>query len=300
MSMGAISRTILGLGILMALGAPVASGAAAAPSRVAVVAAENFYGDLVGQIGGDHVAVTSIIVDPTVDPHEYEVSAKDGAAVANARLVIQNGLGYDSFMTRLLNASPRRDRKLIVVGSLVGRKDGDNPHVWYAPATMPKLAQVVAEALVGLDPANAASYRTRLGAFTASMKRLNDEVARLRARYAGTPVGATEPVFGYMSDALGLRVLTPRAFQKAVEEGEEPPAAAVAQMEDQLRTHRVRVLLYNLQTVTPITTKVRQRAKQLGIPVVGVTETEPPGKTYQQWMLGQLAQLDAALGGETK
>ena len=273
----------------MVLGAPVASGAAAAPSRVAVVAAENFYGDLVGQIGGDHVAVTSIIVDPTVDPHEYEVSAKDGAAVANARLVIQNGLGYDGFMTRLLNASPRRDRKLIVVGSLVGRKDGDNPHVWYAPATMPKLAQVVAEALVGLDPANAASYRTRLGAFTASMKRLNDEVARLRARYAGTPVGATEPVFGYMSDALGLRVLTPRAFQKAVEEGEEPPAAAVAQMEDQLRTHRVRVLLYNLQTVTPITTKVRQRAKQLGIPVVGVTETEPPGKTYQQWMLGQLA-----------
>ena len=300
MSMGAISRTILGLGILMALGAPVASGAAAAPSRVAVVAAENFYGDLVGQIGGDHVAVTSIIVDPTVDPHEYEVSAKDGAAVANARLVIQNGLGYDSFMTRLLKASPSRDRKSIVVGSLMGRKDGDNPHVWYDPATMPRLAQVVAETLVGLDPANAASYRSWLGAFTASMKRLNDEVARLRARYAGTPVGATEPVFGYMSDALGLRVLTPRAFQKAVEEGEEPPAAAVAQMEDQLRTHRVRVLLYNLQTVTPITTKVRQRAKQLGIPVVGVTETEPPGKTYQQWMLGQLAQLDAALGGETK
>ena len=246
------------------------------------------------------MSVTSIIVDPTVDPHEYEVSAKDGAAVANARLVIQNGLGYDSFMTRLLNASPRRDRKLIVVGSLVGRKDGDNPHVWYAPATMPRLAQVVAETLVGLDPANAASYRSRLGAFTASMKRLNDEVARLRARYAGTPVGATEPVFGYMSDALGLKVLTPRAFQKAVEEGEEPPAAAMAQMEDQLRTHRVRTLLYNLQTVTPITTKVRRRAKQLGIPVVGVTETEPPGKTYQQWMLGQLAQLDAALGGETK
>jgi len=284
----------------MVLGAPVASGAAAAPSRVAVVAAENFYGDLVGQIGGDHVAVTSIIVDPTVDPHEYEVSAKDGAAVANARLVIQNGLGYDSFMTRLLKASPGRDRKLIVVGTLVGRKDGDNPHIWYAPATMPRLAQVVAETLVGLDPANAASYRSRLGAFTASMKRLNDEVARLRARYAGTPVGATEPVFGYMSDALGLKVLTPRAFQKAVEEGEEPPAAAMAQMEDQLRTHRVRTLLYNLQTVTPITTKVRQRAKQLGIPVVGVTETEPPGKTYQQWMLGQLAQLDAALGGETK
>src|SRR5438445_12432911 len=189
MSMGAISRTILGLGILMALGAPVASGAAAAPSRVAVVAAENFYGDLVGQIGGDHVAVTSIIVDPSVDPHEYEVSAKDGAAVANARLVIQNGLGYDSFMTRLLKASPSRDRKSIVVGSLMGRKDGDNPHVWYDPATMPRLAQVVADALVELDPAHAPSYRGWRRASTVSVTRLNDHVARLKAPEAGTRVG---------------------------------------------------------------------------------------------------------------
>jgi zinc/manganese transport system substrate-binding protein len=265
-----------------------------------VVAAENFYGDIVGQIGGDHVAVTSIIVDPSVDPHEYEVSAKDGAAVANARLIIQNGLGYDSFMARLMKASPRQDRKLIVVGSLMGRKDGDNPHVWYDPATMPRLARVVAESLVELDPAHAASYRGWLRAFMVSMKQVNDEVARLKARYGGTPVGATEPVFGYMADALGLNVLTPRAFQKAIEEGEEPPAAAVAQMEDQLRNHLVKVLLYNRQTVTPITSKVQARAKQLGIPVVGVTEMEPPGKIYQQWMLGQLAQLDTALGGQTK
>jgi zinc/manganese transport system substrate-binding protein len=133
-----------------------------------------------------------------------------------------------------------------------------------------------------------------------SMKPVNDEVARLKARYGGTPVGATEPVFGYMADALGLNVLTPHTFQKAIEEGEEPPAAAVAQMEDQLRNHQVKVLLYNMQTVTPITTKVQARAKQLGIPVVGVTETEPPGKIYQQWMLAQLAQLDSALGGQAK
>ena len=284
----------------MVLVVPIAPRTAAAPTRIVVVAAENFYGDIVGQIGGDRVAVTSIIVDPSVDPHEYEVSAKDGAAVANARLVIQNGLGYDSFMTRLLKASPSRDRKSIVVGSLMGRKDGDNPHVWYDPATMPRLAQVVADALVELDPAHAPSYRGWLRAFTVSMKRLNDEVARLKARYAGTAVGATEPVFGYMADALGLNVLTPRAFQKAIEEGEEPPAAAVAQMDDQLRTHRVKALFYNMQAVTPITTKVRERAKQLGIPVVGVTETEPPGKIYQQWMLGQLAQLDSALGGQPK
>jgi zinc/manganese transport system substrate-binding protein len=291
---------MLALGALMVLVVPIAPGIAAAPARIVVVAAENFYGDIVGQIGGDHVAVTSIIVDPSVDPHEYEVSAKDGAAVANARLIIQNGLGYDSFMARLMKASPRQDRKLIVVGSLMGRKDGDNPHVWYDPATMPRLAQVVADALVELDPAHAASYRGWLGAFMVSMKRLNDEVARLKSRYAGTPVGATEPVFGYMADALGLNVLTPHAFQKAIEEGEEPPPAAVAQMEDQLRNHQVKVLLYNMQTVTPITTKVRERAKQLGIPLVGVTETEPPGKIYQQWMLGQLARLDTALGGQTK
>jgi len=274
------------------------SAAAPPPSRVIVVAGENFYGDIVGQIGGDHVAVTSIISDPNVDPHEYGASARNAAAVANARLVVQNGLGYDVFLDHLMAASPNPKRKLIVVSELTGHRRGDNVHLWYEPATIPKLAQAVLEALVEIDPGNAASYRNGYRAFQASLPPLTQAIAGLRARHAGAPVAATEPVFGYMAQALGLNVLTPAAFQRAIEEGEDPPARALAQMEDQLRKHQVRVLLYNTQTVSPITDRIQHLAKQLGVPVVGVSETEPPGKSYQQWMLAQLEQLRAALAQE--
>jgi zinc/manganese transport system substrate-binding protein len=272
------------------------SARAATPGRIVVVAAENFYADVVGQIAGDHVALTSILSNPNIDPHEYETNARDAAAVANARLVIQNGLGYDTFIDRLLAASPNRGRKIIVVADLTGHHQGDNPHIWYDPATMPKVAQSVVEFLSETDPGSAASYRDWHRLFQVSLRPLTQKIATLKARYAGVPVAVTEPVFNYLGQEIGLNVLTPMKFQKAIEEGVDPPAAAVAQMEDQLRQHRVRVLLYNTQTVSPITTRVRGIAKQVGIPVVGVSETEPPGKSYQQWMLGQLEELEAALG----
>ena len=271
------------------------SSAAPPSSRVIVVAGENFYGDIVGQIGGDHVTVTSIISDPNVDPHEYESSARDAAAVADARLIIQNGLGYDAFLDRLMKASPNPQRKLIVVTELTGHKKGDNVHLWYDPPTIPKLAQTILEALVQIDPGNAKSYQNRYRAFQASLRPFTQAIASLKAQHAGAPAAATEPVFAYMAKALGLNVITPIAFQKAIEEGEDPPAAAIAQMEDHLRKHQVKVLLYNTQTVSPITTRVQQLAKQMGIPVVGVSETEPPGKSFQQWMLSQLEQLRTAL-----
>jgi len=281
-------------GLVCLLLAPSAS--AAPPSRIVVVAAENFYADIVGQIAGDHVKLTSILSDPNVDPHEYETNARDAAAVANARLVIQNGLGYDTFIDRLIAASPNPSRRLIVAGSLTGHKPGDNPHIWYDPATMPKVAQAVVEFLTQIDPGSAASYQDRYRVFQASLRPLTQKIATLKAQYAGMPVAVTEPVFNYMAQTIGLNVLTPMAFQKAIEEGQDPPVAAVAQMEDQLRKRQVRVLLYNTQTISPITMRMQQLAKQAGIPVVGVSETEPPGKSYQQWMLGQLEALDGALG----
>jgi zinc/manganese transport system substrate-binding protein len=290
--------TLLG-GIILAVqlwGVPASAPAAAPAGRVVVVAAENFYGDIVGQLGGDHVAVRSIISDPNVDPHEYESSARDAAAVADARLVIQNGLGYDAFVDRLLKASPNPQRRLIVVADLTGHHKGDNVHIWYDPPTMPKVAQTVYEALLQLDPGNATSFRNWYRAFQASLPPLTQAIDRLRAQYAGTAVAATEPVFGYMAQATGLNVITPVAFQKAIEEGDDPPAAAMAQMEDQLKQHQAKVLLYNTQTVSPITTRVRQLAKQAGVSVVGVSETEPPGKSFQTWMLSQLEQLRTALG----
>jgi zinc/manganese transport system substrate-binding protein len=283
---------VVGLGLL---GAPRAAPAASVASPIIVVAAENFYGDIVGQIGGDHVAVTNIITDPNVDPHEYIINARDGAAVANARLVIQNGIGYDDFMNHLMAASPNPQRKVILVAELTGHKKGDNLHLWYDPPTIPKVAQAVLEALVQIDPGNATSFRNWYRAFQASLLPLNQAIASIKAQYGGTPVACTEPVFGYTAAALGLNVLTPIEFQKAIEEGEDPPASAMAKMEDQLKTHQVKVLLYNTQTVSPITTRVRELAKRVGVPVVGVSETEPPGKSFQQWMLSQLEALRAAL-----
>ncbi len=286
------SAMIVGLACLV----PASSVPAAPPARIGVVAAENFYADIVGQVAGDRVRLTSILSDPNVDPHEYETNARDAAAVANARLVIQNGLGYDTFIDRLIAASPSPQRTLIVVASLTGHKRGDNPHLWYEPATMPKLARWVAEFLAGIDPGDAGSYRDRHRAFQASLQPLTEKIATLKTRHTGAPVAVTEPVFNYMARATGLNVLTPMAFQKAIEEGQDPPASAVAQMEDHLRKHQVKVLLYNTQTASPLTTRIRQLAKQSGVPVVGVSETLPPRRTFQQWMLGQLDELDAALG----
>jgi zinc/manganese transport system substrate-binding protein len=288
--------TVIGTLAAGMLAAPHPARAVPAPSRVIVVAAENFYGDIVGQIGGDHVAVTNIISDPNVDPHEYETNARDAAAVANASLVIQNGLGYDAFMDKLLAASPNPSRKVILVSELTGHKKGDNVHIWYDPPTLPKLAQTVLEALVKIDPASATSYRNWYRAFQASLPPLTQAIAAMKGQYAGTPVAATEPVFGYMAQAVGLNVITPIEFQKAIEEGEDPPAAAIAQMEDHLKKHQVRLLIYNVQTVSPITTRVRQVAKQAGVPVVPVSETLPAGKSFQQWMLSELEQIRQALG----
>jgi zinc/manganese transport system substrate-binding protein len=272
------------------------SAPASPSSRIVVVAAENFYGNVVSQIAGDHVAVTSIISDPSVDPHEYETSARDAVAVANAQLVIENGADYDAFMEHLLAASPNPSRKVINVADLTGHKAGDNPHLWYDPAIMPKVAQTVFETLLQIDPANATSYRDWYGAFQASWPQLTQAIAQLKAQYAGTPVAATEPVFGYMAQAIGLNVITPEQFQKAIEDGNDPPASALAQMEDQLKTHQVKVLLYNTQTISPVTTRVQDLARRVGIPIVGVSETEPPDKSFQQWMLSQLSELRAALG----
>jgi len=267
------------------------------PARIPIVAAENFYADVIGQIAGDHALLTSIISDPNADPHEYETNARDVAAIARARLVAVNGIGYDSFMTKLLRASSNPAREVIVVASLVGRKDGDNKHLWYDPPTMLRFAGAVTDTLVRIDPNTARSYRDRLMLFEASYRPFTDKVAALRGKIAGTPIAVTEPVFNYMADALGLRILTPEPFQRAIEEGEDPPARAIAQMEDQVHGHQAKVLIYNTQTITPITEKIKRDAKQVGLPIVGVSETLPPGGlNYQRWMLTQLDALEQALG----
>jgi zinc/manganese transport system substrate-binding protein len=262
---------------------------------IKVVAAESVYGDIAARIGGDHVIVTSVLTSPSQDPHQFEASAATARAMAAAHLVIYNGADYDPWAVRLLAASrsPARDR--IEVARLAHKQPGDNPHLWYDPAAVSALAVDVAARLTRLDPEHGADYARGLAGFEAATRPLQERIAALRAKYAGTAVTATEPVFDYMADALGL-VMRNGRFQLAVMNATEPSAAAIAAFEDDLRTHRVKVLLYNRQTSQALAERMRGLAVAAGVPVVGITETEPPGLSYQEWMLRQLDAFERALG----
>ncbi|HEX7935116.1 MAG TPA: metal ABC transporter solute-binding protein [Paraburkholderia sp.] len=266
----------------------------AADAKIPVVAAENFYGDVVQQLGGDRVDVTSVLSNPDQDPHLFEASPKTARALQHASLVVYNGADYDPWMAKLLAASKGAKRTTIVAAELTGRKSGDNPHLWYDPATMPKVARAVNEALVAADPAHKSAYDANLAKFLASLKPVEAKVAELHGRYAGTPVTATEPVFGYMSDAVGLGMRNQR-FQLAAMNDTEASAADIAAFERDLRERRVRVLIYNSQATEALTKRMLKLAQQSKVPTVSVTETEPAGNTYQTWMLTQLDALGAAL-----
>lgn len=267
---------------------------AAAGTPLPVVAAENFYGDIVRQVGGAHVAVTSILSNPDQDPHLFEASPSVARNLSAARLVVFNGIDYDPWMVKLLGAARNATREAIDVSALVGRKAGDNPHIWYDPATMLALARALADRLSAADPAHAADYARNLATFQASVVPVTDRIATLRTRLAGLPVTATEPVFGYMFDALGMTVRN-MAFQLAVMNNTEPAASDVAAFENDLRTRAVRLLVYNSQASDPAAQRMQKLARAARVPVVGATETEPAGKTWQAWMLGELDAVDRAI-----
>ena len=278
------------------LAALALSGTAFAQSikTVNVVAAESFYGDVVSQLGGKYVSVTSILSNPDQDPHLFEASPKTARALQNANVVVYNGADYDPWMGKLLAASKNAKRVTIVAADLVGKKSGDNPHLWYDPATMPAVAHAVVKALDDADPAHKADYDANLATFLDSLKPIVDKVAAMKAKYEGTPVTATEPVFGYMSDAIGLKMHNPR-FQLAVMNSTEPSASDIAAFEKDLRAKQVRALIYNSQATEAISKRMLQIAKQSHVPSVSVTETQPAHMHFQQWMLSQLDVLSIAL-----
>jgi zinc/manganese transport system substrate-binding protein len=279
---------------LVALVLAMTMGAAGQELKPSVVAAENFYGDIARQIGGDRVEVASILSNPDQDPHLFETTPTIVRQIAAARIVIFNGADYDAWMDKLLKAAPRVGRTVLAVAELVNKKAGDNPHLWYDPATMPTLARALADAFSKADPAHAADYAARLATLLAALERIGGKVAEIRAKYAGVAITATEPVFGYMAAALGLKVRNER-LQMAVMNDTEPSARDIAAFEQDLKEHRVRVLLYNKQTSTKLTQRMLEIARRAKIPVVGVTETQPMGMSYQDWMLTQLAELQNAL-----
>ena len=272
--------------------AAIALAASAEP--VSIVAAETVYGDVAKQIGGSHVTIMSILGSPDQDPHEFEAGASAARALADAKLVVFNGAGYDPWAAKLLAASSASSRQIIEVAKLrVGA--AVNPHLWYDVNAVSALASALASKLSGLDPPNAADYASGLAAFEASMKALRERIAAMRDKYSGSAVTATEPVFDYMADALGLAMRN-RRFALAIMNGTEPGAAAIAAIEQDLRGHKVKVLLYNRQTGAALAQRMRTIANEAGVPVVVVSESEPPGQSYQAWMLSQLDALDRALG----
>lgn len=277
---------------LAALSAVPAQGRAS--GLIHIVAAENVYGDVAQQIGGADVRVTSVLGNPDQDPHLFEASPSVAREVAAARIVVCNGADYDPWMGRLLEATRNPGRQVIVVAELAGRKPGDNPHVWYDPGTVLAYAEALTGDLSSADPAREAGYRQHLARFRQSLQPVRARTAALRERLAGTPVTATEPVLGYMLDALGLEVRN-RAFQLAVMNNTEPGASDVAAFENDLRTRRVRMLVYNSQASDPVAARMQKLALASHIPVVGASETEPAGRTYQEWMRGEIEAIDRAL-----
>jgi len=261
-----------------------------------VVTSTNVYGDIARQIGGAHVSVTSVLSDPNADPHLFEPGTSNGLAVARARVVIENGLDYDSFMTRLERAAPSGDRTVVTIADVLSVRGADaNPHLWYDVPSLPRIATAIERALAGADPKHAAAYRRGLRAFVVSLAPLQRAVAAIRAAHAGAAVAYTEPVPGYLVTAAGLRNLAPPAFTRSIEQGTEPTASAVQAMTALAVKRHIRVLLYNEQAISPITTRVRAAAQQAGIPLVPVSETLPAHLSFQQWQLGQVEELQRAL-----
>ncbi len=283
-----------------ALAGGCGSGSApTAPGVVGVVAAENVWGDIASQIGGRYVAVTSVISDPNTDPHLYEGDPRAAAQVNSAQLVIENGLGYDDFIDKILATGGRRGRRVLSVKKVLGVTGSNpNPHLWYWTARLPEVAAAIAGRLSAIEPTHRAAFLAGAARFDASLKPLLSTIATIKRRYAGTKIAYTERVPGYLVAASGLALGTPVAFSQAIEDGNDPSPQDTAAFDRDITTHQVKVLLYNAQVVDAQTTKIEQLATSAGIPIVGVSETLPPAfSDFQAWQLHQDRALLRALGG---
>jgi zinc/manganese transport system substrate-binding protein len=262
-----------------------------------VVAAENVWGSIASQLGGDRVTVTSIIDNPNADPHDYEPTAEDARSFATASFVIENGVGYDPWAQRLLDANPVPSRAVLDVGTLVGEPTGGNPHHWYSPSDVQRVIDAITTQYIKLDPKDASYFTEQRTSFeTKGLAQYHAIIAEIRGRYAGTPVGASESIFALMAPALGLKLITPPAFLTAISEGTEPTASDKATIDHQISSHEIAVYVYNSQNATPDVQRQIDEAKAAGIPITTITETlVPAGATFQAWQVAQLQALAAAL-----
>jgi zinc/manganese transport system substrate-binding protein len=262
-----------------------------------VVAAENFWGSIASQLGGSKVAVQSIIVNPSTDPHSYEPTASDGVTVARSQMAIVNEIGYDAWASKLIAANPSASRKVLGVGDLLGLREGDNPHQWYSPSSVQRVIdQIVADYKL-LDPKDGAYFDAQRDTFeTRKLATYKKVIATIRARYAGVPVGYSESIFQPLGAALGLKLLTPSSFATAIAEGTDVSVADKQTVDTQAQSRLIKVWVYNSQNATPDVQRVNGLARAARIPITTVTETlSPASATFEQWQVTELQSLQQAL-----
>jgi zinc/manganese transport system substrate-binding protein len=274
-----------------------ASANASGTGTINAIGAENEYANVLTQIGGRYVHVSSILNNPNTDPHTFEASPSVASEVSAATLIVQNGVGYDTFMNKIESASPNAKRKVIVVQNLLGLPDNTpNPHLWYNPKTMPAAAKAMAADLSALQPSHKAYFDANLARFDASLTPWFNAIAQFKATYAGTPVAVTEPVADYMLQAMGMDIRTPFVFQADIMNGVDPSPQDISLENGFFTGHQVKVFCYNQQVVDALTTSIRMTALREGVPVVGVYETMPtPGYDYQSWMLAEIHAIEKAI-----
>jgi zinc/manganese transport system substrate-binding protein len=292
-----LAPAIVGVGAIVLVSACGPAPAAVKPGTIAVVAAENEYGNVAEQIGGADVSVASVESNPNTDPHSYEVSPNVADEIGGAQVVIQNGIGYDDFMNKIESASPNTARKVIDVQQLLGLPDSTpNPHLWYDPTTMPKVADALAAAFAALQPGHTEYFRSNAVTFIASLNPWLDAIANFKAHHAGTPVATTEPVADYMLAAAGADNLTPFRFQADIMNGVDPSPQDVSLQTGLFTQHKVKAFVYNQQVTDTLTQTFITAAQNAHVPVIGVYETMPtPGFTYQSWMLAEVNALQKAV-----
>lgn len=278
------------------VGQPAANADGACPAQpLAVLAVENFYASLVQQLGGQCVSVTTLLQDPDADPHAFSPTVDDVRAFQHVGLVVDNGLGYDDFADRIVGTLSQPP-PVVRAGDVLGLQVGANPHVWYGPAAVERIRAAITAALAQANPAAATYYAARAAALDRAFGPYRQAVGEISAQFGGSPVASTESIFAEMATSTGLRLVSPAGFMDALSEGNDPAARDIAMFQDVLRQHQARVLVYNIQTVTPTTSQLQELAQQNGIPTLGVSETMPPGvQTFQGWQTAQLRLLLAAL-----
>ncbi|HEY4018601.1 MAG TPA: zinc ABC transporter substrate-binding protein [Pseudonocardiaceae bacterium] len=278
-----------------------ASNGTGSGTKINVVAAENFWGSIASQLGGDHATVSSIITNPDTDPHSYEATPADGRTMTGAQFAIINGIGYDPWAPKLLATNPNPQRTVLTVGTLVGIPDGGNPHRWYSPSNVHQVIEQITADYAKIDPADATYFQQRKATFeNQTLSQYNQLISTIKAKYAGTPIGASESIVTPLADGLGLNLITPETFLSAISEGSDPTAADKATIDNQIRTKQIKVYVYNSQNSTPdVQTQVNE-AKAAGIPVTTVTETlAPAGTTFQDWQVKELQGIQQALAQAT-